>query len=108
MALPDQYSYGWVLLDLSAVTDLTAALTINVDLSFDGGQTWGSIGGWGLDLAVSGFTIQGGHVVDATGTPLRISGMSVRLTQRENANRQVRMQVALSQPCAVGMTVVIW
>ncbi len=105
--LPDRFRYGMILVDLSQLTDLTSKIDVLVQISEDG-VNFGPLSGWGLDLPNSGFTLPGGVLTDASGNPVRITGMSLRFPPASNLLRQIQGTIVLSQPAVVGMTIAIW
>jgi hypothetical protein len=70
---------------LWTLTARTAAVTM--DISFDNGATWQSLGG---------FTAQGGTVTDPAGVTALVSSFTVDLPQPANANRRVRGSVVIT------------
>lgn len=108
VAIADKFRYGWLLVDLTALTTLTCSIQVTMDLSMDGGATWTGIGGWGLNVPMSGYALVGGVLVDAANQPIRITGASMRLPDASSVLRQVRATASLSTPATVGCTLVIW
>jgi hypothetical protein len=112
VALPDKFRYGQMLVDVSAITDLTTVINVTLEGSTDGGQSWASILGWGLDFTVAGYTVNGGVLVDGLGQPIRITGSSLRFPNPISTTRQIRgvcsFDNATHQPQTLGMTMVIW
>ena len=108
VALPDKYRYGILLIDLTQITDLLCDITIAVEQSMDGGVNWNSVGGWRLSLPISGYTINGGVLMDGNGDPVRITGQSLRFPASVSLTRQLRATATLSTSATVGCTMAIW
>ena len=81
-------------------------MSISLDISQDGGITWTSLGGSGLDLPNSGFTFDGlGNLINSQGQPALISGVIVSLPQPANPLRMIRGSVDLSEDFLTVVTV---
>jgi hypothetical protein len=107
--LPNKFSFGLLILDLSQVTDLLAVLTVNAEISLDGTNFLG-VGGFILDLPNSGMTIDvgGAGLVDQFGVPFRTTVKLLKFPQAGLTTRAVRGTISLSQPAVVGMTIAIF
>lgn len=107
VVLPDRFRGGMLLVDLTQIADLLASISVVMELSMDG-LTFSSVGGFGIDLPNSGYSVGLNGLVDANGDPVRIAGFPVRFPQAGLITRQLRGTATLSQPAVVGMTLVIW
>jgi len=111
LPIPAGYSNFQVLFDLQQVNSLTAQFTALVELSFDGGANWQTVGDYGLDLAQSGYRLVSTQLLraldDAYGPgPVRYFGSSVRLMQTDNTTRQIRGTLTCSEALVSGVTLV--
>jgi hypothetical protein len=111
VSLPDKYRYGQIMIDVSAITDMTANLSFSIDISQDG-TNWVTVGGIGLDFSVSGYSVNGGVLVDSVGNPVRVASMSLRFPAPILTTRQIRGTASYSNAGntsqTFGMTLVIW
>lgn len=112
VALPNKFRGGQIFVDVSQLNDLTTVLDFSIEMSLDGGANFVPVAGVGLDLAKSGYSLNGGVLVDGNGAAVRIFGMSMRFPEPANLLRQIRgvfnFSNALGTPQVLGMTVVIW
>ena len=111
LAVPVGYSQFQVMFDLQQVNSLTAQFTAQIDLSFDGGANFVTVGSYGLDLALSGYRLVTGQLLRALDDnygpgPVRYFGSSIRLTQTDNTTRQIRGTVTCSEALISGVTLV--
>lgn len=104
--LPDRYTGGMILLDVSQVEDLNARIAIALQATLDG-QVWVDAGGGGLSLPQSGYSLAPG-LVDADGNPVRVAGFQLRFPESVRLTRQLQAAIALSDPAVIGLTMVIW
>jgi hypothetical protein len=108
VALPDKFSHGQLLVDLTQVTDLLATMTVNIQMSNDG-VTFFDVFGFGLSLPNSGYTLgAGGGVLDSSGNPIRIVAGGMKFPPSILTTRQVQGTIVLDNPATIGMTVVIY
>jgi hypothetical protein len=111
-ALPDKYRYGQLMIDVSAITDMTTDLNFNVEISLDNGVNWVPVGGVGLNFPASGYSRVGGVLVDSGGNPVRVISMAQRFPAPASLVRQIRGTANFSNnasaPQTFGMTLVIW
>ena len=108
VVLPDKFSGGMLLVDLTQLADLTCNIVVAMELSLDNGVTWQSLGGWGVNVPTSGYHFNASVLVDANNDPIRVTGNYLRLIEPINAVRQVRAVATLSKPAVIGMSIVIW
>jgi hypothetical protein len=108
VSIGNAYRHGELLIDVSGLTDLTSSISVTIDLSFDGGATFTTVGGWGLDLPTSGYTLPGGVLTDSNGDPVRVTSAALKFPQASSIQRQIRATATLTTPATVGCTVVIW
>lgn len=105
--IPPGISTVLFLIDLRSLGKLTGAITWAVEYSLDGGTSWLSAGGGGLDLAASGYTLDGTTLRNQEGGPVRMSG-SMRAIPRTDVARQVRLKITNTETMTVGATVAVW
>ena len=103
-----KFRNGWLLVDLTQLTDLLCDIAVTIELSMDGGTNWTTIGGWGLNLPLSGLLLVGGVLQDPSGNPIRVTWSAVRLPVSVSAVRQLRATATLSTQATVGCTFVMW
>jgi len=108
VVLPDKFRGGLVLVDVSQMDDLTAVLDFNLEVSLDGGANFTPIGGVGLDLSKSGYSVNAGVLRDGGGNAVRVYGATFKFPEPGNLTRQVKGQLSLSVAQILGMTMVIW
>jgi hypothetical protein len=109
--VPAGYSSLQVSFDLQQVNSLTAAFTALVEVSFNSGGSWQTVGDYGLDLSVSGYRLVAGQLLrsltDNFGPgPVRYFGNSVRLMQTESTTRQIRGTLTCSEAVISGVTII--
>lgn len=107
VALPDKYTGGKILVDISQVTDLLAFLVITVFTTVDG-VNYVNVGGVEMNLPDSLFTIGAGGLLDQFGNPVRMFSADLKLLQPGLLTRQIKADVSLSAPALIGATLVIW
>lgn len=109
--VPAGYSALSISFDLQQVNSLTAVFTALVEVSFDSGANWTTVGSYGLDLAKSGYRLVSGQILRALDDrygpgPVRYFGSNVKLMQTESATRQVRGTVGCSEAAISGVTII--
>lgn len=110
--IPDGFGFLGIMFDLRNVISLTAQFNAMVEVSYDGGQTWESLGGGGLDLAVSGYRIVDNKLMrsdsDPQGPgPVRCFGEMIFLKRTDNP-RKIRGTLSQTEASEIGVTVVVW
>jgi hypothetical protein len=111
ISIPAGYTSFSVMFDLQQITSLTATLSAIVEISFDAGATWQTVGDYALSLAQSGYRLIGGVLTRALDDPLgngpvRYFGSSARLAQTESTTRQVRGTLTSTEALISGVTLV--
>lgn len=110
-AVPAGYSSLQISFDLQQVNSLTAVFSAVVQVSFDGGLNWTTVGDYGLDLAQSGYRLVSGQLLRALDDrfgpgPVRYFGSNVKLLQTESTTRQVKGTVSCSEAAISGVTII--
>lgn len=111
--VPAGFTVLSIIFDLRQVDTLTASFTANVEISFDDGQNWVFAGGSGLNLAVSGYVLNGGVLTRSASDlfgpgPVRIFGKQIMLKQSHLTTRQIRGTVSATEALTSGVTLVAW
>jgi hypothetical protein len=109
--VPAGYTSFQVMFDLQQVNSLTATLSAIIEISFDAGANWQTVGDYALNLAVSGYRLVAGQLLraldDPYGTgPVRYFGSPIRLMQTESTTRQVRGTLTSTEALISGVTLV--
>lgn len=110
-AVPAGYTQLMVVFDLRQVDTLTATLTAAVEVSFDSGGNWTSVGSGTLSLPSSGYVLNGSVLTRSAGDPLgpgpvRMFGKSFMLKQTDLSTRQVRGTLSIDEALISGVTLV--
>ena len=105
--IPAGISAILVLLDLRQTDSLTAKIDWRVEYSLDGGTSWISAGGGGIDIARSGYALSGNKLTNKEGGPVRMSG-SLRLIPRTDITRLARVVFTTNETMTVGATLAVW
>lgn len=112
--VPAGFTILMISFDLRQVASLTPVFTTSVEISLDSGANWVSAGGNGLNLAQSGYVLNGGvlsrSASDALGpgAPVRVFAKQVSLMHAETATRQVRGVLTCSEAVIAGVTLAAW
>lgn len=104
---PIGYSSVLMMIDLRNITSPTSVITWEVEYSINGGGSWDSAGGGGIDIAASNYTLPGGVLTNAEGAPVRITA-SLRQIPRTDLARLVRLRITNNETMTVGVTVAGW
>lgn len=106
--LPAGFSAILILVDLRNVTSLTASISWTIEHSIDGGVNWINDGGAAINLAQSGYTLNGSNqIVNQEGGFVRMSG-STKLVKDTHLSRQVRIAFTNNETVTVGVTLMAW
>jgi hypothetical protein len=110
-SVPAGYTSLGLTFDLQQVSSLTAVLSGFVEISFDGGTNWQTVGDFALDLAVSGYRLVSGQLLRALDDPMgpgpvRFFGQNVRLGNSHLTTRRVRGSISSSEAVTSGVTLV--
>jgi hypothetical protein len=106
--VPAGYSSLTIQFDLQQVSSLTATLTANVQFSLDG-TTFQNMGDVGLNLAQSGYVLNGGVLTRAADDPLgpgpvRVFGVGVKLFGTHLTTRVVKGTLSCTEAAISGVT----
>jgi hypothetical protein len=106
--VPAGYTSLTIQFDLQQVSSLTAAFTADVQLSQDG-TTFQDLGNVGLNLAQSGYVLNGGVLTRAADDPLgpgpvRVFGVNVKLPGTQLTTRAVKGTLACTEAVISGVT----
>lgn len=113
VAVPSGFSRGKLIVNVTQITDLTAVLTVNPQIAFDGVSFTVISGGFGVDfpaLAAQGYVLGAGNVglVAPNGDIARTASNEFPLLQPNLTTRQVQATFSLSAPATLGMTLAVW
>jgi hypothetical protein len=108
---PETFPAGFTFLalafDLRNVVSLTLVLSATVQYSIDGGATFLSLSGGGIDLAQSGYTFDGAVLRNLEGGPVR-SAMFFRQIPRSDISRVVQVVLTQSEAATASALAFAW
>lgn len=111
--IPQGFTVLMIAFDLRQVDSLTATFSSTVELSLDNGANWIAAGGNALNLAQSGYVLNGGVLtrsnVDPMGPgPVRMFAKQIILKNSDLTTRQVRGTLSVTEALISGVTFAGW
>ena|SRR2546428_13395163 len=98
VSIPPGVSSVHCAIDLTLMTTLTASMSWRYELSFDAGATWKDVGGAGLDLSQSGYTVNVlNQYVNTQGQMMTETSSDIYVADAANTNRKIRGTFTVSE-----------